>query len=72
VRADQKLPALIELESAVRACQIALTGWGDFSKLGVATRILNQAEDFPRWFVATSRPAIALLNAAGKRKEEET
>jgi hypothetical protein len=26
-----------------------LDGWRVFSKLGVAKRILNQAEDFPRW-----------------------
>jgi hypothetical protein len=49
VRAGEKLTAVLELESAIRACrEFVLAGWRDFSKLGVAKPILNQAENFPR------------------------
>jgi len=37
VRAEELLTAFIELESAIRACgEFVLTGWRDFSTLGVA------------------------------------
>jgi hypothetical protein len=29
VRADEKLTAFLELESAIRACRIILTSWGN-------------------------------------------
>jgi hypothetical protein len=49
VRADEKLTAFVELESAIRVYgQDCGTNGEVFSKLGVAKTDVNQAEDFPR------------------------
>jgi hypothetical protein len=47
VRADEKLTAFLEAESAIRVGRIVLTSRRDFFKLGGAKPILNQAEDLP-------------------------
>ena len=49
VRADEKLTAFVELESAIRGCGVSgLTSWRDFSRLGVAKRIRIRRRTFPR------------------------
>ena len=58
VHADEKLTAFVELEAAVQR-RIGLTTGRISAKLGVAKRILNQAEAFrPARFFASSGPAI--------------
>jgi hypothetical protein len=40
MRADEKFTAFVELKSAIRVCaEFVLTGWPDFSRLGVVKRI---------------------------------
>jgi hypothetical protein len=49
VRVDEKLTCVSGTRIGdSRLRRIVLTGWRDFSKLGVAKPILNQAENFPR------------------------
>ena len=61
MRADEKLTAFVELESAIRELRrIGLTVWRVFARLGVAKADLNQAEApfAPLRFFASSGPAI--------------
>ena len=47
VHADENLTAFLELESAISACgELSWQAGEIFAKLGVATPILNQAENF--------------------------
>jgi hypothetical protein len=47
VRADEKLTAFLEAESAIRGCRIVLTSRRDFFKLGGAKPILIRRRTFP-------------------------
>ena len=59
VRADEKLTAFMELDSAIRGCGFrGLTTERDFPRLGVAEPDSNQEEDIcPARFFAPSEPA---------------
>jgi hypothetical protein len=71
VRAEEKLTAFLELESAIRTVRICLTTGAILSKLNAVKRILNQAADFPRWGLRLLRIRDSQrINVAGKKKEE--
>jgi hypothetical protein len=71
VRADEKLTAFVELESAIRTCRDCLDRLARFFPDSTP---LNGSESggghFPARFFISSGPAIRRINVAGKGKEE--
>jgi hypothetical protein len=71
VRAEEKLSAFMELESAIRGCGFLARQAGEiFSRLGVVNGSESGGGHFPARFFAPSGPAIPESTLAGKRKEE--
>jgi len=71
VRADEKLTAFIELESAVRASrELAWQVDRIFSNYASLNGSESGGGFFPAGFFASSGPRNPTINLAGKRKEE--
>jgi hypothetical protein len=71
VRADEKLTAFLELESAVCACgELSLHAMRFFQYSASLKGCESGEEHSPASLFASSRPATAVSNQQGKRKEE--